>query len=75
MIGCDKKCSYCIVPQTRGDEIFHPAQIILREAERSARGAKEIFLLGQNVNNYGKRFSLARTKNDFSDLLVRCLAR
>ena len=72
MIGCDKKCSYCIVPQTRGDEISIPAQIILREAERSAaRGAKEIFLLGQNVNNYGKRFSNAHEKIDFSDLLVR----
>ena len=72
MIGCDKKCSYCIVPQTRGDEISIPAQIILREAERSAaRGAKEIFLLGQNVNNYGKRFSSAHEKIDFSDLLVR----
>uniref|UniRef100_UPI00260DDE49 tRNA (N6-isopentenyl adenosine(37)-C2)-methylthiotransferase MiaB n=1 Tax=uncultured Campylobacter sp. TaxID=218934 RepID=UPI00260DDE49 len=71
MIGCDKKCSYCIVPQTRGDEISIPAQIILREAERSAaRGAKEIFLLGQNVNNYGKRFSNAHEKIDFSDLLV-----
>ena len=72
MIGCDKKCSYCIVPQTRGDEISIPAQIILREAEISAaRGAKEIFLLGQNVNNYGKRFSNAHEKIDFSDLLVR----
>nr|WP_314374851.1 tRNA (N6-isopentenyl adenosine(37)-C2)-methylthiotransferase MiaB [uncultured Campylobacter sp.] len=72
MIGCDKKCSYCIVPQTRGDEISIPAQIILREAERSAaRGAKEIFLLGQNVNNYGKRFSSPHEKIDFSDLLVR----
>ncbi|MDA3046023.1 tRNA (N6-isopentenyl adenosine(37)-C2)-methylthiotransferase MiaB [Campylobacter sp. VBCF_06 NA8] len=72
MIGCDKKCSYCIVPQTRGDELSIPAKIILDEARRSAaRGAKEIFLLGQNVNNYGKRFSNAHEKIDFSDLLVR----
>ena len=70
MIGCDKKCSYCIVPQTRGDEISIPADIILNEAKKAAQnGAKEIFLLGQNVNNYGKRFSNSHEKIDFSDLL------
>lgn len=72
MIGCDKKCSYCIVPQTRGDEISIPVQIILNEAKKAAQnGAKEIFLLGQNVNNYGKRFSNSHEKIDFSDLLNR----
>ncbi len=71
-IGCDKKCTYCIVPHTRGDEISIPANLILREVEKAAaNGAKEIFLLGQNVNNYGKRFSGAHEKIDFSDLLVR----
>ncbi|MDA3079136.1 tRNA (N6-isopentenyl adenosine(37)-C2)-methylthiotransferase MiaB [Campylobacter sp. CS_NA3] len=70
MIGCDKKCSYCIVPQTRGDEISIPADIILNEAKKATQnGAKEIFLLGQNVNNYGKRFSNSYEKIDFSDLL------
>ena len=70
MIGCDKKCSYCIVPQTRGDEISIPAEIILNEAKKATQnGAKEIFLLGQNVNNYGKRFSNSHEKIDFSDLL------
>ncbi|MBQ7675877.1 MAG: tRNA (N6-isopentenyl adenosine(37)-C2)-methylthiotransferase MiaB, partial [Campylobacter sp.] len=70
MIGCDKKCSYCIVPQTRGDEISIPVQIILNEAKKATQnGAKEIFLLGQNVNNYGKRFSNSHEKIDFSDLL------
>lgn len=72
MIGCDKKCSYCIVPQTRGDEISIPADIILNEAKKATQnGAKEIFLLGQNVNNYGKRFSNSHEKIDFSDLLNR----
>ncbi|ANE36335.1 isopentenyl-adenosine A37 tRNA methylthiolase [Campylobacter iguaniorum] len=70
MIGCDKKCTYCIVPQTRGDEISIPSNIILNEVAKAAsNGAKEIFLLGQNVNNYGKRFSGNHDKIDFSDLL------
>lgn len=72
MIGCDKKCSYCIVPQTRGKEISIPAEIILNEASKAVQnGAKEIFLLGQNVNNYGKFFSSRHEKIDFSDLLVK----
>lgn len=72
MIGCDKKCSYCIVPQTRGKEISIPAEIILNEVSKAVQnGAKEIFLLGQNVNNYGKFFSSRHEKIDFSDLLVK----
>lgn len=72
MIGCDKHCTYCIVPHTRGDELSIPFSIIYNEAQKAvANGAKEIFLLGQNVNNYGKRFSKAHEKMDFADLLVR----
>jgi tRNA-2-methylthio-N6-dimethylallyladenosine synthase len=57
-IGCDKKCTFCIVPSTRGDEISIPPSMILNEVKKSvARGVKEIYLLGQNVNNYGRRFS------------------
>jgi tRNA-2-methylthio-N6-dimethylallyladenosine synthase len=57
-LGCDKSCTFCIVPATRGDEISIPLDIILNEVKKSVKkGAKEIFLLGQNVNNYGKRFS------------------
>ncbi len=70
-IGCDKKCTYCIVPHTRGEEISIPADLIVKEAAKAAQnGAKEIFLLGQNVNNYGRRFSNSNHKKmDFSDLL------
>ena len=70
-IGCDKKCTYCIVPNTRGDEISIPSELIIKEARKAAQnGAKEIFLLGQNVNNYGRRFSDSNHKKmDFSDLL------
>ncbi|MCV3540307.1 tRNA (N6-isopentenyl adenosine(37)-C2)-methylthiotransferase MiaB [Campylobacter lari] len=71
-IGCDKHCTYCIVPHTRGDEISIPFEIIKKEALKAVtNGAKEIFLLGQNVNNYGKRFSNAHEKINFSDLLEK----
>ena len=69
-IGCDKKCSFCIVPYTRGDEVSIPPELIIQEAKKaSLSGAKEIFLLGQNVNNYGRRFSDGKKGIDFSDLL------
>lgn len=49
--GCDKKCSYCIVPTTRGPERSRPAEDVVREVEHLvARGAVEITLLGQTVN-------------------------
>jgi tRNA-2-methylthio-N6-dimethylallyladenosine synthase len=71
-IGCDKSCTYCIVPKTRGDEISIPTNLILREAKRAVdNGAKEIFLLGQNVNNYGRRFSGEHEKVNFTELLRR----
>jgi tRNA-2-methylthio-N6-dimethylallyladenosine synthase len=70
-IGCDKQCTYCIVPHTRGEEISIPPELIVQEAKKAAlTGAREIFLLGQNVNNYGRRFSQKREqKIDFADLL------
>lgn len=71
-IGCDKACTYCIVPKTRGDEISIPDELIIREAQRAVEnGAKEVFLLGQNVNNYGRRFSGEHEKVNFSELLRR----
>jgi tRNA-2-methylthio-N6-dimethylallyladenosine synthase len=71
-IGCDKACTYCIVPKTRGDEISIPDNLIVNEAQRAVEnGAKEIFLLGQNVNNYGRRFSGKHEKVNFSELLRR----
>jgi len=71
-IGCDKQCSFCIVPHTRGDEISIPADLIVAEAQKSVqRGAVEVFLLGQNVNNYGRRFSNSDEKVNFTELLRR----
>ncbi|MEO1954839.1 MAG: tRNA (N6-isopentenyl adenosine(37)-C2)-methylthiotransferase MiaB, partial [Campylobacterales bacterium] len=69
-MGCDKSCTYCIVPKTRGEEISIPLELIVNEAKRSVEnGAKEIFLLGQNVNNYGRRFSAEHPKTNFTHLL------
>ncbi len=57
-LGCDKQCTYCIVPATRGEEISISPEFIINEIKKAVEnGAKEIFLLGQNVNNYGKYFS------------------
>ncbi|MBM4361672.1 MAG: tRNA (N6-isopentenyl adenosine(37)-C2)-methylthiotransferase MiaB [Deltaproteobacteria bacterium] len=53
MKGCDERCSYCIVPTTRGPERYRPSREILDEARRLvAAGVREITLLGQTVNSY-----------------------
>ena len=55
MRGCDNRCSYCIVPSVRGGEVSRPAEEIAREVRALAlAGAREVTLLGQNIDAYGK---------------------
>ncbi len=69
-IGCDKECTYCIVPATRGYEISIPPEMILMQIQKDVdKGAVEVTLLGQNVNSYGRRFSDKRAKASFIKLL------
>ncbi|MGN7470493.1 tRNA (N6-isopentenyl adenosine(37)-C2)-methylthiotransferase MiaB [Brevibacillus sp. SAFN-007a] len=68
MYGCDKFCTYCIVPYTRGKERSRRPEDVIAEVRDLARqGFKEIMLLGQNVNAYGKDF--VDIKYGFGDLL------
>jgi tRNA-2-methylthio-N6-dimethylallyladenosine synthase len=69
-VGCNCVCSYCIVPSTRGREVSRPAQELLAEVEQvAADGVREVTLLGQNVNSYGRDLPVGE-KASFAELLA-----
>ncbi|CAB4903974.1 unannotated protein [freshwater metagenome] len=67
-VGCNLKCSYCIVPSTRGRESSRPFEQLVEEVERlAADGVREVTLLGQNVNAYGRDL---RTTDPLPEALI-----
>src|SRR5213082_320834 len=71
-MGCNSKCAYCIVPAVRGREQSRRPGEVVAEIERLARdGVREITLLGQNVNSYGRDL-LPGVKTEFGELLRAC---
>ncbi len=69
-VGCNCVCSYCIVPATRGREVSRPSHELVDEVERlAADGVREVTLLGQNVNSYGRDLPRER-RVSFAELLA-----
>jgi tRNA-2-methylthio-N6-dimethylallyladenosine synthase len=71
-MGCNSKCSYCIVPAVRGREVSRRPGDVVAEVTRLAReGVREITLLGQNVNSWGRDL-LPEIRTEFGELLRAC---
>src|SRR5436853_591534 len=71
-MGCNSKCSYCIVPAVRGREISRrPGEIVAEVTRLAADGVREVTLLGQNVNSWGRDLS-PDIRTEFGELLRAC---
>jgi tRNA-2-methylthio-N6-dimethylallyladenosine synthase len=72
-VGCNMRCSYCIVPSTRGREVSRSADELVAEVRRlAADGVREVTLLGQNVNSYGRDLRGGRERiTSFAELLAQ----
>ncbi|HEV7808899.1 MAG TPA: tRNA (N6-isopentenyl adenosine(37)-C2)-methylthiotransferase MiaB [Solirubrobacteraceae bacterium] len=71
-VGCNSVCSYCVVPSTRGREVSRPAGELVEEVRRlAADGVREVTLLGQNVNSYGRDLRGGSDAASFAELLAR----
>ncbi|HEX5587412.1 MAG TPA: tRNA (N6-isopentenyl adenosine(37)-C2)-methylthiotransferase MiaB [Acidimicrobiia bacterium] len=69
-LGCDNSCAFCIVPIVRGAEVSRRMGDIVREVEElAADGVREVTLLGQNVNSYGRDLGAGQYRPQFADLL------
>ena len=69
-VGCDNSCTFCIVPIVRGPEISRRLGDVVREVEAlAADGVREITVLGQNVNSYGRDLGAGQYRPQFADLL------
>jgi tRNA-2-methylthio-N6-dimethylallyladenosine synthase len=70
-VGCNCACSYCIVPSTRGREVSRPMDELVAEAQAmAADGVRELTLLGQNVNSYGRDLPARGERATFAGLLA-----
>jgi tRNA-2-methylthio-N6-dimethylallyladenosine synthase len=70
-VGCNCVCAYCIVPATRGREVSRPSHELVDEVERlAAEGVREVTLLGQNVNSYGRDLP-KEERVSFAELLAK----
>ena len=71
-MGCNSKCAYCIVPSVRGrEQSRRPGEIVAEVTRLAGQGVREITLLGQNVNSYGRDL-LPDVRTDFGELLRGC---